>query len=1015
MIKNAIIRDKLARQDGLLCFEMEAAGALAGFPCLVVRGIADYCDSHKNDRWHGFAAAAAAAYARQLFFHMLIDEVKRCVSVVSEKNIEHLKHRQDDRDRHEILNWLTSLDYGSQHSDFLKRRQPGTGQWFLDSPELKRWVDGGGKTLFCPGIPGSGKTILASIVIDSLHKKHQNDPKAGIAYVYCNYRRKHEQDAEQLLVSLLKQLCQQWSILPPCIQELYEAHQPKRTRPSIEEITNALRIVADQHSQVFIIIDALDECQVDFGCRARVLTSISDLQMACNVNFLATSRFVAEIQDMFVGKPTLEIRAQEHDVRAYIDGYMSDLPSFVSRSPDLQEQIRHDIVNAVDGMFLLAQLYVDSLRDKTTPRAMKKALSQLRRRAHGESEDSKVELLAKAYHETTERIRRQEVGFRILADSVLLWISCSKRPLTISELRHALAVEAGDNQLDPENLPQTEDMVTVCAGLVTVDEESSIIRLVHYTTQEYFEKMHETWFPGAEDNITVTCITYLSFHVFDSGSCESVVALRDRLQSNPLYGYAARHWGHHAQKASSQAHNMITRFLQSHHHIAASYQAMWTSIPGSLSKSDASLCSMLNSVMGKSLHVGARFGLAKAMVSLEFQNDIEAKDLLFRTPLIVAAENGHERVVQMLLERGANIEASDSLGRTSLIVAAKTGHGAVVKRLLDSGANKNARSIFWETPLIAAAMAGHEAVVQALLEKGADAAARDIHGQTSLFAAAGSGHEGVVRLLLQQGADLNSRGQFDETLLHRAVLAGYKAVVQLLLDNGADLEIKGRRGRTPLLDALAYGHEAVAEMLLQNDADPNSPDADMRVPLHLAAEHGHEEVIKMVLEMDVDMEVKDRKGDTPLLIAAEEGKLGVVRALLEAGANIDAKDEWDETALAKAAKNGHEAVVSLLLEKGADLKSRNRWGATVLFYAAWLGHETVVNILLDSGADADANNDLGATPLMMAARGDCEGVVSLLLEQGADPMAQDFSGETPLSFAKRRGLFSIVAMLEYYQ
>lgn len=79
VIKDAQKRDELAEKLGILCFEMEAAGVLCDFPCLVIRGISDYCDSHKNDRWHGFAAAAAAAYARQLFFHMPVDEVKQCV------------------------------------------------------------------------------------------------------------------------------------------------------------------------------------------------------------------------------------------------------------------------------------------------------------------------------------------------------------------------------------------------------------------------------------------------------------------------------------------------------------------------------------------------------------------------------------------------------------------------------------------------------------------------------------------------------------------------------------------------------------------------------------------------------------------------------------------------------------------------------------------------------------------------------------------------------------------------
>lgn len=79
VVKDARLRDRLAAAHGVLCFETEAAGALADFPCLVIRGISDYCDSHKNDQWHGYAAAAAAAYARQLFFHMPIEDIKRYV------------------------------------------------------------------------------------------------------------------------------------------------------------------------------------------------------------------------------------------------------------------------------------------------------------------------------------------------------------------------------------------------------------------------------------------------------------------------------------------------------------------------------------------------------------------------------------------------------------------------------------------------------------------------------------------------------------------------------------------------------------------------------------------------------------------------------------------------------------------------------------------------------------------------------------------------------------------------
>ena len=63
-------------------------------------------------------------------------------------------------------------------------------------------------------------------------------------------------------------------------------------------------------------------------------------------------------------------------------------------------------------------------------------------------------------------------------------------------------MEEGEPALDQDNLPELENMVSVCAGLVTIDEDSNVIRLVHYTTQEYFERTQSHWFPNAQTDIT---------------------------------------------------------------------------------------------------------------------------------------------------------------------------------------------------------------------------------------------------------------------------------------------------------------------------------------------------------------------------------------------------------------------------------------------------------------------------------------------------------------------------------
>jgi nucleoside phosphorylase len=76
-MKDATIRDALAKEKGILCFEMEAAGLMNRFPCLVVRGICDYSDSHKNKGWQGYAAMTAAAYAKDLLARMVPSQVER--------------------------------------------------------------------------------------------------------------------------------------------------------------------------------------------------------------------------------------------------------------------------------------------------------------------------------------------------------------------------------------------------------------------------------------------------------------------------------------------------------------------------------------------------------------------------------------------------------------------------------------------------------------------------------------------------------------------------------------------------------------------------------------------------------------------------------------------------------------------------------------------------------------------------------------------------------------------------
>ncbi|KAH9235538.1 hypothetical protein K456DRAFT_1749267 [Colletotrichum gloeosporioides 23] len=202
---------------------MEAAGLMTNFPCLVIRGICDYADSHKKKAWQEHAAA---------------------VKLPSD-----------------ILEWLSPTNCGSRRSYYLKMRHEDTGQWFLNSTQYQEWNESTGKTLYYPGIPGASRTILTSTVINDLVLKAESQGEVDIAYVYCSFERATEQNIEHILSSLLKQLAERSSDRPESLRRIFENYKNWQTRPSFGELSPTFESVCKMFSRVYILIDALDECQ----------------------------------------------------------------------------------------------------------------------------------------------------------------------------------------------------------------------------------------------------------------------------------------------------------------------------------------------------------------------------------------------------------------------------------------------------------------------------------------------------------------------------------------------------------------------------------------------------------------------------------------------------------------------------------------------------------------------------------------------------------------------------------
>lgn len=194
-------------------------------------------------------------------------------------------------------------------------------------------------------------------------------------------------------------------------------------------------------------------------------------------------------------------------------------------------------------MFLLAALQIDRIFATRTVKGIKSALTSM----PGE--------LDELYRQTLERIKKQAGDDGVLGMRILSWITHARRPLSVDELLHGLAVEFNkddddDNevtpeQLDEDNLLSPGSLVDVCADLVIIDSTSQIIRLVHYTTQEFFDKSRLHLFKDAEIDISRACLTYLSYSIFSRFPPRQVAPKAS--QSYHFLDYASHHWFLHVR------------------------------------------------------------------------------------------------------------------------------------------------------------------------------------------------------------------------------------------------------------------------------------------------------------------------------------------------------------------------------------------------------------------------------------------------------------------------------------
>ena len=761
----------------------------------------------------------------------------------------------------------------------------------------------------------------------------------------------------------------------------------------------------------------------------------------------------------------VEVRAPDDEIRAYvyavIDGEMqqedsegfrdsrvhpnklgtSRLAKKLAKDPSLLERIPAAVIEGAQGKFLLAKLYMDSVVATRTLKEIKNTLSTF--------PDNWIKFYEERMKERVEG--QKDDKDRALALKVLSLATSARRPLTLAELQHALAIEPGDHVFDPDRDFEREEILEVTKGLLTIDDgddANSYVRFFHLTLQKYLDESRDHWFPEAELEIAIACLTCLQYDDF-ARRTEREEDLEASLKNNPFAGYALQFWGEHAGNSISMSsiENLTMDFLEDHDRLAAFIQAAWYSGGQKYNSWD-----VRRDV--DAMHICAWFGLSSLILKLGLDNyDVNVQERTYgQTPLIYACRRGHVEAARQLLELGARVNIASEKGKTPLLEAIEANHGDMVDLLLGRGEleiNAVNRRNHDRTALMVALQLDHDAVVKAILKReDVDVNIKDSEGYTVLSLAAAKGSYEVVKALLTKpqidvdAIDVAGR-RTPLMLVSEFAEKNELEIIRALIERGANPNLRDQqRGRTALSAAIEAGRFQVVETLLDfNQADLFCKDDDGRGLLHYASRFGHTGIVRLLREKGLEVNLRDDSGFTPLheAVCAEiPDAAQFVELLLDLGADSTIPDNNGGTPFASALVYGHSEVANVLKKKtniGDTVEATTVEGLPVwilvklgrvdliveaitagtanlhemepatgdgpMHIAISVGRDDILRVLLEAGKmDPNVTGRFECTPLHIAAIYDRKEALSVLLEKNASLNPLDHMGFTPLSRAE---------------
>ncbi|KAF3387434.1 Ankyrin-3 [Penicillium rolfsii] len=705
--------------------------------------------------------------------------------------------------RKNILDWISTSKHYQKHRLIQGSRVQNTGTWILESEEFIEWRNEKSPLhiLVCHGIQGSGKTNLASIIIDNLLDKSASET-SPVAYFYFDHQDQSSQSTSVVLCSILRQLLEQIPTIPSPVAELYEKSGDKGSM-SPKECERLLTDIASSLKVVYLVFDGLDES----GQRRPFLQSILNVARSQHVRLLVTSRpHIADLNDLFQQHPNLIIKAHEKDLETCIYEELQQREMYSVVDQAFVDKLVRKLTNGADGMFLLPVLRLRTILNEPTPGGMENKLADL---SHS---------LDDAFADTIGRIKQLPESRSRLGMDALRWLTHTPEAMTESELSDALAIQSKQTVVNMKYRPTTKIILECCQGLATVDREGRM-RLAHYAIQEYLTEHLEEFFPRARATIAVACLRYLMFENFQDGPWEEEGEIRSMMERYPFLAWAARYWGHFTRRTETdrEVWSALFTFFSFPAATAMTNQVRQYSLRLRSDYWNARECRSYTA-----LHHASREGLERAVTRLLESSAFSVNELtqMGATPVIMAAAAGHLLTTRILLNHGANPRLRNWYG-DALDCAIESDQVVTVRELVRWGMDPNAVADDGRSYLNSALDTDSAGAFATLVDLGADIEAqseKEHHGHIFLAASAWGCVE-IVLLMLRRGwVDIEMRSPKGLTALHCAAAAGETTTVKRLLDAGAEIEAIDKQGRTALQYAEARGNKTTARLLLDAGA-----------------------------------------------------------------------------------------------------------------------------------------------------------------------------------------------------